>query len=62
MYILAFVLLIISITKILIILSTSIKDISNNFPDVDYSITKIFVLILLSDALLGMLCSLYILV
>ena len=61
MYILAFILLIISITKILIILSTSIKDITDNFLDVDYSI-KAFILILLSDALLGMLCSLYILV
>ena len=61
MYILAFILLIISIIKILIILSTSVKDITDNFLDVDYSI-KVFVLILLSDALLGMLCSLYILV
>lgn len=61
MYILAFVLLIISIIKILIILSTSVKDITDNFPNVDYSI-KVLVLILLSDALLGMLCSLYILV
>ena len=61
MYILAFILLIISIIKILIILSTSVKDIADNFLDVDYSI-KTFVLILLSDALLGMLCSLYILV
>lgn len=61
MHIIAFILLIVSITKLLILGSTTwseIKDLSFDFPN---SVVKTFLLIILADALLGLSCSLWIL-
>lgn len=61
MHIIAFILMIVSITKLLILGSTTwseLKDLSFDFPN---SVIKTFILLLLFDALLGLSCSLWIL-
>lgn len=61
MYILAFILLIISIAKILMLVTTNKKEIANNFSEVDYSLIQIIILVYLADSILGLMCSLFIL-
>lgn len=62
MYIVAFILLLISITKLLIICSTTWEELKEIVASTNISMIKIVILILLFDAIIGLVCSLYILI
>lgn len=61
MYILGFILLLISIIKLLIIGSTTWQELKEVVTDMHISMLKISILLILFDALVGLICSLYIL-
>lgn len=61
MYIIAFILMIISITKLLMLGSTTWSEIKNMDFTYPSSMIKTAILILLLDALIGLSCSLWIL-
>lgn len=61
MYILAFFLLIISITKLLILGSLTWSSVKILMPDFPYRQIKLVLCIILGDALIGLICSLFIL-
>lgn len=62
MYIIAFILLIISISKLLMLGATTWGDIKNMNFNYSDSLVKIAIILLLFDALVGLACSLWILV
>lgn len=61
MYIIAFILLIISLIKLLIIGSTTWEELKELVTNTNISIIKVAILILLLESILEAVCSLYIL-
>lgn len=61
MYILAFILLIIALTKLCILGCITYGELKELFKDIHFSVIKTIVLIVLFDAILEAICGLYIL-
>ena len=62
MYILAFLLLIISLSKLLLLGFITWEELKSCFTNIEFSTIKVILLSILVDSLIGTICSLYILI